>query len=133
MKPSYRVVFLQRRSELLAELFLQRLDPASLVRSTADLGYDFLITFKNRMGGTNTFGVEVKGTDSEVAPSLVVDKKLHERLTLSNIPGFLLVADVKRNILFYGWPNREDRRIPLRELDDRTARELRKQLVDWRH
>jgi hypothetical protein len=132
MKPSYRVAFVQRRSELMAELFLQQLDPISFVRSTDDLGYDFLVTFKNRKGGTNTFGVEVKGMDSAVPSSLVVDKALYGRMTLSNIPGFFLVADVKRNKLFYGLPDRaDDRRIPLHEVDDERTRELRKQLVDW--
>jgi hypothetical protein len=115
----------------MAELFLQQLDPVSLVRSTDAFGYDFLVTFKNRKGGTNTFGVEVKGMGSHVRPSLVVDKKLYDRLTLSNIPGFLLVADIKRNKLFYGWPDPVHRRIPLHKLDDETKRELRKRLVDW--
>lgn len=134
MKPTYRTVFVQHRSELMAELFLQQLRPVTLGRSTTeDLGYDFLVTFRNKMGGINTFGVQVKGTESPVPSSLVVDKKLHQRLTQSTIPGFLLVANIKRNILLYGWPDSTDRHIRLQEVDDEAARELRKQLVNWTH
>jgi hypothetical protein len=117
----------------MAELFLQQLDPVSLVRSTDDLGYDFLVTFKNRKGGANTFGVEVKGMSSHVPSSLVIDKKLYDRLTLSNIPGFLLVADIKGNKLFYGFPDRVGRRILLHKVDAKRGHELRKRLVDWSH
>jgi hypothetical protein len=125
------MAFVERRSELMAELFLQQLNPISLVRSTHDLGYDFLVTFKNRRGGTNTFGVEVKGVDSNVPSSFMVNKVLYNRLVLSNIPSFLLVADVKRNKLFYGWPDPGDRRVPLHEVHDQGASELRKRLLDW--
>jgi len=132
MKPTYHTVFVQRRSELMAELFLQRLRPIAVGRSTTDdLGYDFLVTFKNKMGGINTFGVQVKGTESAVSPSLVVDKKLHQRLTHSTIPGFVLVANIKQNVLLYGWPDSTDRHIRLHEVNDEAARELRKQLVNW--
>jgi len=51
-----------RRSELMAELFLQELNPKFLARPTEDFGFDFLVTFKNPKGGLNTYGVEVKGT-----------------------------------------------------------------------
>lgn len=114
----------------MAELFLQELGPLSLARSTLNLGYDFLVTFKNLRGGTNTYGVEVKSTASPVQSSILVDKRLHDRLTLSNIPGFLLVADVKRNKLFFGWPG-TTRRTQLHKIDPHSQRELRKRLVDW--
>jgi len=116
----------------MAELFLQRLRPVTLGRSTTDdLGYDFLVTFKNKMGGINTFGVQVKGTESPVPASFIVDKKAHQRLTHSTIPGFLLVANIKQNILLYGWPDSTDRHIQLHELNDEAADELRKRLVNW--
>jgi hypothetical protein len=117
----------------MTELFLQKLDPLSLVRSNSapDASYDFLVTFPNKRGGTNTFWVEVKATEEEVPKSLVADNELHRRLTLSNIPGFLLVVDVKRNKLFYGWPNHEDRRIDLVEINDDAMRLLRRRLVTW--
>jgi uncharacterized protein DUF4365 len=129
MKPSYRAVYVHRRSELMAELFLQQLGPVA--RSTPDLGYDFLVTVKNRKGGANTFGVQVKGTESGAPSSFEADRDLYRSLTLSNIPGFLLVADVKKNKLFYGWPDRAARSIPLHEADDERVSELRKRLVDW--
>jgi Domain of unknown function (DUF4365) len=132
MKPTYHTVYVQRRSELMAELFLQQLGPVARVPAAQDLGYDLLVTVKNRKGGSNTFGVQVKGTESEVRPSRVVDEELSRSLTLSNIPGFLLVADVKRNKLFYGWPDRASRRIALHEIDDQRVSELRNRLADWR-
>jgi hypothetical protein len=131
MKPSYRLAFIQRRSELMAELFLQQLDPLVLARPTNDLGFDFLITFKNRKGGTNTFGVQVKGTESEVSHLFSIDKSLYRRLTLSNIPVFLLVADVKRNVLYFGWPSRKHQQIKLGEINDETTHQLKQQLIKW--
>ena len=115
----------------MAELFLERLGPDSLVRSTGNFEYDFLVTFTNRNGGKNIFGVEVKGTESELPPSFLADKKLYARLTLSNIPGFLLIADVKRNKILFGWPERANRRIALHEVDDERVGELRNRLIDW--
>lgn len=115
----------------MAELFLQQLSPVAVARPTDDFGYDLLVTFKNKKGGINTFGVEVKGTESEVPKSLVVDSHLHKSLTFSNIPTFLLFVDVKRNKLFYGWPDHPVRRISLRELDADGTSELRKRLLNW--
>ena len=129
MKPTYRTVYVQRRSELMAELFLQQLGAVARVPPTQDLGYDLLVTVRNKTGGTNTFGVEVKGTESDVRSSHLIEDALNRTLMHSNIPGFLLVADVKRNKLFYGWPERASRKIALHEVDD--PKELRKRLVEW--
>ncbi len=115
----------------MAELFLQQLSPVAVARPTDDFGYDLLVTFKNKKGGLNAFGVQVRGTESEVPKSLVVDRDLQESLSRSNIPAFLLVADVKRNKLFYGWPDRPERRISLRELDANGTSELRQRLLRW--
>jgi hypothetical protein len=114
----------------MAELFLQQLGPVAVARPTDDFGYDLLVTFKNEKGGINTFGVEVKGTESQVPKSLVVDSHLRKSLNFSNLPTFLLFADVKRNKLFYGWPEHPERRISLHELDAHGTSELRKRLLD---
>src|ERR1035438_171961 len=95
-----------RRSELMAELFLQELEPKFLTRPTLDLGFDFLVGFENQGGGVNTFAVEVKGTENSISSSFSLDKRSYRRLVNSNVPGFLLAVDVKQNKLFYAWPER---------------------------
>ncbi len=125
-----------RRGELMAELFLQDLEPASLARPPANFGYDFLVVFPRRNGGTNTFAVEVKATEHPDPSSFVIDKQTYNRLAHSNIPGLLLVADSKENRLFFAWPPRVDTRsqpgsvsIQLTPVDDKTEKELHKRLV----
>lgn len=115
----------------MAELFLQQLDPHSLGRTIDDFEYDFLITFRNKRGGLNTFGVEVKGTELEVGDSFSLDKKSHDRMTLSNIPVLFVIANVKQNIVFFGWPKRENQSVQLLKADGFTTGKLREQLVQW--
>lgn len=128
-----------RRSELLAELFLQELQPKFLSRPTQDVGFDFLMGFTNREGGMNTFAVEVKGTEHAISSSFPIDKRLYRRLVSSKPPGFLLAVDVKQNKLFYAWPERDETsldsttgkiKVPVIEINDRTKSELRKRLVN---
>jgi hypothetical protein len=130
---------LGRRSELLAELFLEGLQPKYLSRPSVDLGFDFLVGFINHEGGVNTFVVEVKGTERPVTSPFPVDKRSYRRLAASNIPGFLLAVDVKQNRLFYAWPERRDSRrysgngvirVPVIEVNDETKSELRKRLIN---
>jgi len=100
--------FIGLRGELLAELFLQELGPVSLLRSsTQDAGFDFLVAFPNADGGVNTFAVEVKATEQELRSRFPINAHLLRRLAASNIPVFFLVVDVKRNRLFYSWPDQE--------------------------
>jgi hypothetical protein len=128
-----------RRGELMAELFLQDLEPLSVARPPHDFGYDFLVVFKNSKGGMNTFGVEVKATEKPVPSRFVIDKQTYGYLVNSTIPGLLLVADVKRNKLFYAWPPQLDAGhngsrsidVPLVQIDSETRAELHKRLVAW--
>lgn len=121
----------------MAELFLQDLEPASVARPPRDFGYDLLVVFKNSKGGINTFGVQVKATERPVPSRLVIDRRTYDRLAHSTIPGLLLVADVKQNALFFGWPPRVDTRrgesrsvsIPLTQIDSKTKAELHEKLV----
>lgn len=129
MKPTYQKVYIQRRSEAMAELFLEEL--GAVARSTDELGYDYLVTVKGKHGRVNTFGIEVKGTESNPISSFRNKKELYRSLTFSNIPGFLLVVDVKNNRLYYGWPDHVTQTIPLHEVNQKTTTELRKRLVDW--
>ena len=127
-----------RRSELMAELFLQELNPKFLARPAEDFGFDFLVTFKNPKGGLNTYGVEVKGTERPVSSSFPIDKELYRRMIHSNVPGFLLVANVKQNKLFYSWPEARAGNlhggtgkvvVPVTEIDINSKKQLRKRLV----
>jgi hypothetical protein len=128
-----------RRSELMAELFLQDLKPKFLARPTEDFGFDFLVSFNNPKGGVNTFGVEVKGTDRDISSSFAIDKGLYRRLVGSNVPGFLIVANVKQNRLFYSWPKADRPNVPsgagkvlvpVTEIDQHSKKELRKKLIN---
>lgn len=42
-----------------------------------------------------------------------------------------LVADVKRNILYFGWPSPKHQQIKLDEINDETALQLKQQLTKW--
>jgi hypothetical protein len=128
-----------RRSELMAELFLQELRPKFLAKPASDFGFDFLVTFDNPKGGVNTFGVEVKGTERDIASSFAIDKGLYRRLIGSNVPGFLIVANVKQNRLFYSWPVAGPSGVragtgkvvvPVTEIDQHSKKQLRKRLVN---
>lgn len=120
-----------RRAELMAELFLQELEPEFVSRPTsADVGYDLLVGFTNKKGGINTFAVEVKATERPPAGGFQITRKTFDRFAHSNIPGLLLVADVKHNQLYYAWLNSKKLSgtvsvsVPLRSLDETTSEEL---------
>ncbi len=58
-----RSLYVERRGELLAELFLQDLNPEFVARATGDVGYDFLVGFRNSRGGVNNISGVVKTTE----------------------------------------------------------------------
>ncbi|MCP4700821.1 MAG: DUF4365 domain-containing protein [Gammaproteobacteria bacterium] len=128
---------IERRGELIAELFLQDLNPSFVAKPTTDFGYDFFIGFPNANGGINNYAVEVKATERPVSSRFSVKTTLYERLAHSNIPALLIVVDVKQNRLFYAWLTHEGTkkrcthttRIPVTEVDDAVKEKLRKQLV----
>jgi hypothetical protein len=122
----------------MAELLLQDLEPAFLARPAADFGYDFFAGFTNSKGGINVTAVQVKATERPVPARFLIDRRAYDRLAYSNIPGLLLVADVKQNRLFCAWPKpdgaserpgSETVAMPLVEIDDRTKAELRGRLA----
>jgi hypothetical protein len=119
----------------MAELFLQELEPEFVSRPmTEDVGYDLLVGFSNRKGGINTFAVEVKATERPPAGRFQIMRHTFERFAHSNIPGLLLVADVKQNELYYAWlnatkmPGTANVSIPLIHLDQQAKAALRTQL-----
>jgi hypothetical protein len=128
----------EHRGELMAELLLQDLHPTFVARANRDLGYDYFAGFANSKGGINITAVEVKATDRPVPALLPINRRTYDRLAHSNIPVLVLVADVKQNRLFYGWPKpnggSERRRsdtvaMPLVEIDDHTKAQLRGRLA----
>jgi hypothetical protein len=128
----------EHRAELMAELLLQDLRPTFVARAERTLGYDYFAGFPNAKGGVNVTAVEVKATDQPVPALLPIDRRTYDRLAHSNIPVLVLVADVKQNRLFYGWPHPDGasgRRgsgtvaMPLVELNDSTKANLRGRLA----
>lgn len=125
-----------RRAELLAEVFFQELDPAFIARPpTPDVGYDLLVGFPNDKAGINTFAVEVKSTERPVGQDFPIPRTAFNRMVHSNVPGILLVVDVKRNRLYYAWlrANGQTRStqtvsVPVVELTDAAKENLRKLL-----
>jgi hypothetical protein len=127
-----------RRAELMAELFLQDLEPTFLARPATDLGFDFFVGFSNLKGGINTTGVVVKATPQRVLSRSDVDSRSYRRLANSNIPGLFLVVDVKHNRLFYAWPASDEPTrngkhktiaLPVTEVNHKTKVQLRKRLA----
>jgi hypothetical protein len=128
--------FIGRRGELMAELFLQELEPETIIRPRSDLGLDFLVTFRNSRSGINSFGVEVKSTTQIVQLSFGIDRKIYDRLAYSNMQILLLIANVKQNKLYFAWIDESRRHsgaatvmIPLTPITDRTKIELRRKLT----
>ncbi|MGH9840008.1 MAG: hypothetical protein ACREEM_14590 [Blastocatellia bacterium] len=129
-----------RRAELMAELFLQDLG-ATFIASSANTNvpYDFFVGFTTANGGLNTYAVEVKATEEPVSSRYSLQKKLIDALAQSNIPVLLLIADVKRNRLYYTWGDalaemhksnggKRSLTVPVTEIDDRVKEELRVKL-----
>ncbi len=130
--------YVARRGELLAELFLEDLKPEFVARTTGDVGYDFLVGFRNSRGGVNNTPVEVKATERLHQNRFPLKREQYNRFAYSNIPVLFIVVDVKDNRLFYNWISSDDAAasaerntvmIRLTEIDDHTKEELRKQLA----
>jgi hypothetical protein len=130
-----RIALAARRGELMAELFFQELNPVFVSRPTDDVGYDLLVGFRNERAGTNTFTVEVKSTTRPLTSRYPLRREVFDRMIHSNIPGLLLVADVKQNRLYYAWLKSTNVRrggdvvsVRVTEIDESSKPELQKQL-----
>lgn len=121
-----------RRSELLAELFLQDLGPKFVARPSTDFGFDFFVGFQNSRGGVNLVTVEVKSKQT-TEPTQQLKASTYNLLANSNVPGLVLVIDVKSNKVLYhlvppaGVVKRQSVTVPLIEVDD-AQREYLKRL-----
>jgi hypothetical protein len=89
-----------RRSELMAELFLQDLGPRFVAKAPDEFGFDFIVGFTNSRGGVNVIAVEVKTRQTPLARQQMKAKS-YDLLANSNVPGLLLVIDVKNNTVLY--------------------------------
>lgn len=125
-----------RRAELMAELFLQDLGATFVSEPTADTGVDFIVAFPNGQGGMNLSAVEVKATEQPVGDFYPLDTKRYKRLAYSNVPSLLLVADAKRNQLYYAWPGEDDvyssvrtTRVRLTPIDNEVREQIRERLA----
>jgi hypothetical protein len=130
-----------RRAELLAELFLQELEPEFVAKSSADFGYDFLVGFRNPRDGINNVAVEVKSTEQLAGKRYPISRQLYDRWAYSNIPVLLLIVDVKENQYYYAWASPEvsrsagdskTLRVDLTEITDSTKAELLERLRSQR-
>lgn len=100
----YKKQQIWRRGELMAEMFLESLEPQFVAKSTSsNLVFDFFIGFLNPNGGINTFAVEVKATERSIQGTYLLPAKIYKILSNSNIPVLLLVVDVKENEFYYSW------------------------------
>lgn len=127
-----------RRGELLAELFLQELDPDFVAQPTGEFAYDFFVGISNAKDGINNFAVEVKATERLAGNRYSISRQQYNRWANSNIPVLLLVVDVKENRIYYHWPTTEESdqfggsdmiTIYLTEIDDESKQELRNRLA----
>ena len=128
-----------RRAELMAQLFLEDLEPAFLADTAQEFGFDFLVGFTNPQGGINLTAVEVKSTDQPVVPGhFSILWRLYYRWAHSNIPILLLVIDVKQNRVYFAWPTQDGSNgstatntisIRLTEIDEKNKSELREKLA----
>ena len=124
------------RGALLAKMFLEELQPLFLSRpSSDDLGYDFLVGFKNDKSGVNTFAVQVRVTERPPGHCFTISRDIFERATHSNVPALLLVVDAKQNRHYYAWlasgtsgVAAQAVAVPIIEVTDASKRHLVKQL-----
>jgi hypothetical protein len=103
----------ERRSMLMAELLFQDLGASFVARPDSDsLPFDFLVGFSNPNGGTNTFAVELKGTEKPVKGQYVLKSRSARAFANSNIPVIFLVVDSKQNQSWYAWGHEIGAQIP---------------------
>lgn len=103
-KDKSKAWYVARRGELLVQQFLLDLG-ASYVSPlpSPDLGLDYLAFFSRNDRLQRAIGVEAKATEREVAGRFLVTAALLRRFEDSNIPILLVIADVKRNEIYFTW------------------------------
>jgi hypothetical protein len=132
-----RTQMIERRGELMVELFLQDLEPAFLAEANFEVGYDFFVGFINTNGGVNTSAVVAKATEESVQNQYYLSREHYNQLAYSNIPVLFLVVNVKENKLYFAWISPQDSRnegngkvsIPMVEVDNQVQKSIHQRLV----
>ncbi len=135
---------IQRRGELIAELFLEEFNPKQLSKPDFNAGYDYLVGFSNIGGGINLYPVLVKSTDKPLdpdQPSFPVSIEEFNRLAKSNFRAFILVIDVKRNKIYQSWISFDNQvdiagdviDFPVQEVDEGLRKRLQKEFPTRSH
>jgi hypothetical protein len=95
----------RRRAELMTQLFLGDIG-ASVWTAHPEIGpFDSIAVFMPKDGKLRMVAVEIKATEQPVSSEF----HFHERAETiavvrhSNVPVLFLIADVKRNRLYFGW------------------------------
>lgn len=101
MTASEHAALMNRRGELLAEMFLNDLG-ASITRSPIDSA-DYLAFFETGEKALQFFAVEVKATEKPLPSKYAVTSTALTRAAQFNIPTLLLVVDVKQNKIGCAW------------------------------
>ena len=97
----------------------------------SDFGIDFFVGFRNAKGGVNVVTVEVKATERLAGQRFQLKRAHFALLANSNVPGLILVIDVKRSRYYYSLANATDAAgegefvsFPLTEWDEVGRRDL---------
>lgn len=101
--------YVQRRAEILAELFLRDLNPKFLAQATFQGAvWDYMAAFQTKKGRLVNITVEVKPTEHPIAAVMAfgTSARQAEQLTNSNMPVLILIVDVKNNSLAWNWASK---------------------------
>src|SRR5947209_6522600 len=95
-----------RLAKLLVEGFLDELNPPHFVEAEgAGLGFDYVIAFRKPDQGLKYFAIEVKTTEEPLAGTFnfMTGRRFFDAARNSNMPTVIVVADTKRNEIYYGF------------------------------
>lgn len=96
--------YIARRGELLVEQFLLDLGAEYVSPLGApDLGIDYIAFFLEDGRSPRAIGIEAKSTQQQTDGRYPVPSDLLRRFEDSNLPILFVVADVKRNEIFFEW------------------------------
>jgi hypothetical protein len=100
------------RAELLAQIFLEDLNPISVSRDVAwpmprgseqiNL-FDYTVTFAAPNGTLRLIAVEVKATERPIKDNHAFKADVIRKLASINVPVLILVVNVKNNAIYYAW------------------------------
>jgi uncharacterized protein DUF4365 len=98
--------YVERRAEILAELFLRDLNPKFLAQATFQGAvWDYMTAFQTKKGRLVNIAVQVKATERPFDGVILftVTARQAEQLTNTNIAVLIIVVDVKNNSIAWNW------------------------------